>query len=158
MLVGNVAISSGGGPILGFCGGRTDDLDGSASLPLGPGDIQNSLVPCEENGLCEYPHGASTIGLIYVNPAGPINATGDPAESAHDIRRIFGNMGFNDRESVALIGGGHAFGKVLPPDLRRLSTEPLSAMPLLYLAGSSLSTCCMCYVTETNPRPPHTDV
>ena len=69
-------------------------------------------MPCEENGLCEAPLGASTIGLIYVNPAGPINVTGDPAESAHDVRRIFGNMGFNDRETVSLIGGGHAFGKV----------------------------------------------
>lgn len=111
VLAGNVAIESGGGPILGFCGGRRDDVDGSASLPLGPGEIQNSLMPCEENGLCEAPLGASTIGLIYVNPAGPVNATGDPAESAHDVRRIFGNMGFNDRETVALIGGGHAFGK-----------------------------------------------
>eukprot|EP00892_Ulva_mutabilis_P011433 jgi/Ulvmu1/8662/UM046_0067.1 len=111
VLVGNVAISSGGGPILGFCGGRRDDLDGSASLPLGPGPIQQSIAPCEENGLCEFPLGASHTNLIYVNPAGPANATGDPAASAANIRYIFGNMGFNDRESVALIGGGHAFGK-----------------------------------------------
>lgn len=112
MLAGNVAISSGGGPILGFCGGRRSDRDGTASLPFGPNAVQQALSPCPVNGLCKDPLGASTIGLIYVNPAGPVGATGDPAASAANIRSIFGNMGFGDRETVALVGGGHAFGKV----------------------------------------------
>jgi catalase-peroxidase len=73
--------------------------------------VQQSISPCETNGLCTDPLGPSTIGLIYVNPEGPINATGDPKESARDIRNIFANMGFDDRSTVALVGGGHAFGK-----------------------------------------------
>lgn len=112
ILTGNRAIASAGGPILGFCGGRIDDADGTASLPLGPSPEQEAISPCPEEGKCEDPLGQSTIGLIYVNPGGPVDAPSDPAASAKDIRNIFGNMGFNDRESVALIGGGHAFGKV----------------------------------------------
>ena len=108
-----MAISSGGGPILGFCGGRQDDTDGAASLPLGPSSVQESISPCPVEGMCDDPLGQSTIGLIYVNPAGPVGSTGDPAASAKDIRNIFGNMGFDDRETVALVGGGHSFGKVL---------------------------------------------
>lgn len=112
-MTGNVAIESMGGPILGFCGGRIDDVDGQASMPLGPSQDQMALSTCTVNGLCSdtKPLGPSTIGLIYVNPEGPINATGNPAEAAKDIRKVFGNMGFNDRETVALNGGGHAFGK-----------------------------------------------
>ena len=108
-----MAVSSGGGPILGFCGGRQDDTDSAASLPLGPSSVQESISPCPVEGMCDDPLGQSTIGLIYVNPAGPVDAPGDPAASAKDIRNIFGNMGFDDRETVALVGGGHSFGKVL---------------------------------------------
>ena len=75
ILMGNTAIASSGGPILGFCGGRIDDADGTASIPLGPTSVQQQLMPCEEpfdggpegaTGDCPAPLGPAVIGLIYV--------------------------------------------------------------------------------------------
>ena len=83
ILTGNRAIGAAGGPVLGFCGGRVDDADGTASLPLGPSPEQEAISPCPEEmqGKCEDPLGQSTIGLIYVNPAGPVDAPSDPVAS-----------------------------------------------------------------------------
>jgi catalase-peroxidase len=111
ILAGNTAIETMGGPILGFCGGRIDDIDGGNSLILGPNALQEEFSPCAVQGQCQSPLGPTTVGLIYVNPAGALGKEGDPVASKADIVGAFAKMGFNDTESVALIGGGHAFGK-----------------------------------------------
>lgn len=67
ILAGNTAIESMGGPVLGFCGGRVDDADGSASFILGPSDIQEELSPCQtidKQGQCDSPLGPTTVGLV----------------------------------------------------------------------------------------------
>lgn len=104
VLAGTVAIRESGMPLTRMCFGREDQTDGTASLPLN--------VPCtpEVNGNCSDPYGATTVGLIYVNPEGPMGIP-DPVGSVADIRRTFGTMGHSDRSTVALIGGGHAIGK-----------------------------------------------
>ncbi|KAJ3172548.1 hypothetical protein HDU88_005876 [Geranomyces variabilis] len=107
---GTTAIKSMGGPVLGFCGGRVDDVNGDASLPLGPSVQQQAIHECPINGECTAPLGPTTIGLIYVNPAGHMGVP-NPVGSVPDVRSTFKNMGMDDRETVSLIGGGHAFGK-----------------------------------------------
>ena len=120
ILAGNAAIESMGGPVLGFCGGRIDDADGSDSLILGPSEEQEALAPCQSlmpsrQGECNYvkgsPIGPTVVGNIYIEPPGPHGKVGDAKASAEDLRWTFSKMGFNDTETVALSGGGHAFGK-----------------------------------------------
>lgn len=102
VMAGTTAIQSMGGPTLGVCVGRVDDEDGSRSVGL------NECVG--KDGECGAPMGATTEGLIYVNPEGPMGQP-IPDQSAVQVRDTFSRMGMNDREAVALIGGGHAFGK-----------------------------------------------
>jgi len=103
VMAGTTAIEAMGGPTLGVCLGRVDEDDGARSIGLDDcGD--------GEDGACGDPMGATTMELIYVNPEGPM-AQPFPDESALQVRDTFSRMGMDDRETVALIGGGHAFGK-----------------------------------------------
>jgi catalase-peroxidase len=109
VLVGNVALESMGFKTFGFAGGRADVWE-PEELYWGPegtwlGDERYS----GERELSE-PLGAVQMGLIYVNPEGP-NGNPDPVAAARDIRETFARMAMNDEETVALIAGGHSFGK-----------------------------------------------
>jgi catalase-peroxidase len=109
VLAGNVALESMGFKTFGFAGGRADVWE-PEELYWGPegtwlGDERYS----GERQLAE-PLGAVQMGLIYVNPEGP-NGKPDPVAAAHDIRETFFRMAMNDEETVALIAGGHTFGK-----------------------------------------------
>ncbi|MEK3884621.1 catalase/peroxidase HPI [Paenibacillus sp. PL2-23] len=110
ILTGNVAIESMGGKTFGFGGGREDVWHPEEDIYWGSekewlGDNRYSGDRELENPLA-----AVQMGLIYVNPEGP-NGNPDPLASARDIRETFGRMGMNDEETVALVAGGHTFGK-----------------------------------------------
>ncbi|MCL8535400.1 catalase/peroxidase HPI [Chryseobacterium gallinarum] len=135
ILTGNVALESMGFKTFGFAGGREDvwepDMDvywGSEKTWLG-GDVryahgsegvaegQSAVLPTDDNAdgdihsrNLEKPLAAVQMGLIYVNPEGP-DGNPDPIAAAKDIRDTFGRMAMNDEETVALIAGGHTFGK-----------------------------------------------
>jgi len=102
---GTAAIMNMGGPVSSICAGRIDDADGSKSEPLN--DPEGT---CTVQGNCSAPLGAELVGLIYVDARGFMGEP-DPSITAPRIREVFGRMGMNDSETVALIGGGHAFGK-----------------------------------------------
>ncbi len=110
VLTGNVALESMGFETFGFAGGREDVWEPEEDIYWGPetewlGDERYS----GERDL-QKPLGAVQMGLIYVNPEGP-NGNPDPLAAAHDIRETFSRMAMNDEETVALIAGGHTFGK-----------------------------------------------
>lgn len=111
ILAGKVAIETGNGPSIGFCAGRPDQDDGTQSELLGPTQEQEVRIPCPVQGNCPYPFGADTIGLIYVNPGGFMDNYSLIDITAHQINVTFGRMTMDAEETVALIGGGHSFGK-----------------------------------------------
>ena len=111
ILAGNVALESMGFRTFGFGGGRADVWEPDEDVNWG-GEIAWLGVDMRFSGDRELvpPFGATHMGLIYVNPEGP-NASGDHMAAAKDIRATFGRMAMNDEETVALIAGGHTFGK-----------------------------------------------
>ncbi len=135
ILAGNVALDSMGFKTFGFAGGRPDTWEAEEDVYWGAektwlgnderygrqgkaGVAEHGVVSSDENATgvqhdaykLEAPLGAAHMGLIYVNPEGP-DGTPDPIAAAHDIRVTFGRMAMNDEETVALIAGGHSFGK-----------------------------------------------
>lgn len=110
ILAGNVALESMGVKTLGFGGGREDIWEPDESADWGPELEMLSGKERFKEGELEKPFAATEMGLIYVNPEGP-EGNPDPVGSAKQIRVAFTRMGMNDEETVALIAGGHAFGK-----------------------------------------------
>ena len=109
VLTGNVALESMGFKTFGFAGGREDDWEADL-MYWGPETEMLADERYSGDRDLEQPLAAVQMGLIYVNPEGP-NGVPDPLLAARDIRETFGRMAMNDEETVALIAGGHTFGK-----------------------------------------------
>jgi catalase-peroxidase len=111
ILAGNVALETMGFKTFGFAGGRADVWEPDLDVNWG---LETTWMGTEKRYSGERdlarPFGATTMGLIYVNPEGP-EGKPDPVAAAKDIRETFGRMAMNDEETVALIAGGHTFGK-----------------------------------------------
>jgi len=110
ILTGNVALESMGFKTFGFAGGRADVWEPDEDVYWGPETTWLADERYSGDRELEEPFGAVQMGLIYVNPQGP-NANPDPVAAARDIRETFRRMAMNDEETVALIAGGHTFGK-----------------------------------------------
>ena len=110
ILVGNVALESMGFKTYGFGGGREDIWEPEEDIYWGSEKEWLGVERYSGKRELENPLGAAHMGLIYVNPQGP-DANPDPLLAAHDIRETFGRMAMNDYETVALVAGGHTFGK-----------------------------------------------
>ncbi len=110
ILTGNVALESMGFKTFGFGGGREDIWEPEEDIFWGPETKWLGDERYRGDRQLDNPLGAVQMGLIYVNPEGP-NSNPDPLAAARDIRETFGRMAMNDEETVALIAGGHTFGK-----------------------------------------------
>ena len=128
ILTGNVALESMGFKTFGFAGGREDVWEPEEDVYWGPETEWLGDKRYEGDRELENPLAAVQMGLIYVNPEGP-NGNPDPIAAARDIRETFGRMAMNDEETVALIAGGHTFGKThgaADPD-QYVEREPAAA-------------------------------
>jgi catalase-peroxidase len=129
ILAGNVALETMGFQTFGFAGGRADVWEPDLDVNWG---IETTWLGTDKRYSGERdlanPFGASTMGLIYVNPEGP-EGVPDPVAAAKDIRETFGRMAMNDEETVALIAGGHTFGKThgAGPSKQHVGSEPEGA-------------------------------
>ena len=127
ILAGNVAIESMGGKTFGFSGGRPDSWGTEEDISWGVEKewLENRRYKGDRE--LDNPLAAVQMGLIYVNPEGP-DGNPDPKASAKDIRETFGRMAMNDEETVALVAGGHTFGKAhgAAPD-SNVGSEPEGA-------------------------------
>ncbi|MEM9204417.1 MAG: catalase/peroxidase HPI [Actinomycetota bacterium] len=110
ILTGNVAMETMGFETFGFAGGR-EDVWAPEEVYWGPEDVWLEDERYSGDRELMEPLGAVQMGLIYVNPEGP-NANPDPVASGRDVRETFRRMAMNDEETVALVAGGHAFGKM----------------------------------------------
>ena len=128
VFAGNCAIESMGLKPFGFGGGRADVWEPDADIDWGSEAEWLGDNRYEGDRVLSSPLGAVQMGLIYVNPEGP-NGTPDPLAAAGDIRETFARMAMNDEETVALIAGGHTFGKThgAAPDSEYLGREPEAA-------------------------------
>ena len=127
VLVGNVALESMGLKTFGFGGGRADVWQPEEDIYWGTETEWLADNRYEGDRELENPLAAVQMGLIYVNPEGP-NGNPDPIAAARDIRETFGRMAMNDYETVALIAGGHTFGKTHGAgDAAKVGREPAAA-------------------------------
>ena len=110
ILTGNVALDSMGFKTFGFGGGRPDIWEPNEDIYWGPEGEMLADQRYSGDRQLDNPLGAVQMGLIYVNPEGP-NGNPDPVASARDVRETFARMAMNDEETVALVAGGHTFGK-----------------------------------------------
>ncbi|MES3516460.1 MAG: catalase/peroxidase HPI [Natronomonas sp.] len=111
ILAGNVAVESMGFQTFGFAGGREDDFEPDEAVDWGPETEFETQERFSAAGEIQEGLGASVMGLIYVNPEGP-DGQPDPMASAKNIRQTFSRMAMDDKQTAALIAGGHTFGKV----------------------------------------------
>jgi catalase-peroxidase len=127
ILAGNVALESMGFKTFGFGGGRADTWEPEESVYWGAEDTWLGDKRYSGDRELENPLGAVQMGLIYVNPEGP-NGNPDPLAAARDIRETFRRMAMDDEETVALIAGGHTFGKAHGAgDVKHVGAEPEGA-------------------------------
>ena len=127
ILAGNVALESMGFKTFGFGGGREDTWEPAQDIYWGPEGTWLADERYTGDRDLQNPLGAVQMGLIYVNPEGP-NGKPDPIAAARDIRETFARMAMNDEETVALIAGGHTFGKTHGAgDAKLLGPEPEAA-------------------------------
>ncbi len=127
ILAGNVALESMGFKTFGFAGGREDIWEPEKDIYWGSEDEWLGDKRYSGDRELENPLAAVQMGLIYVNPEGP-NGNPDPIAAAQDIREVFARMAMNDEETVALIAGGHTFGKCHGAgDAKHLGPEPEAA-------------------------------
>ena len=127
IFAGNRALEHMGFTTFGFGFGRPDIWEPEEDIYWGPETEWLAADRYEKPGKFDDPFGAVQMGLIYVNPQGP-NGNPDPVAAAHDIRETFSRMAMNDEETVALIAGGHTFGKTHGPAAdSHLGAEPEGA-------------------------------
>jgi len=127
ILAGNCALESMGFKTFGFGGGRVDIWEPEEDVYWGAEDTWLGDGRYSGDRQLENPLAAVQMGLIYVNPEGP-NGNPDPVASGRDVRETFARMGMNDEETVALVAGGHTFGKCHGAgDARHVGPEPEAA-------------------------------
>ncbi|MFQ5908582.1 MAG: catalase/peroxidase HPI [Thermoplasmata archaeon] len=127
ILAGNVALESMGFKTFGFGGGRPDVWEPDEAVDWGPETMWLANERHEKDATLQGPLAADHMGLIYVNPEGP-DGNPDPVEAAAYIRQTFKRMAMNDEETVALIAGGHSFGKAHGAgDKKLVGPEPEAA-------------------------------